>query len=227
MSDVTPFEFPATGQAVRTVTIDGEPWFVLADVAKILGYRDAEHAGRLLRDHQLNTLPEGIATELGQRGGRPPRIVTEGGLYRLVMRSNVALAESFQDWVTDDVLPAIRRTGDYPAAPTFEIPQTYADALELAARQARELDASRHDPGAGALGRGVGLPRRGQWRLQRPRSRADPRPGPDDLHRAEPAVRRPPPAPLDRRKGQAVPVAGGPGSPREPPHMNRDRKSVV
>ncbi|WP_395109841.1 phage antirepressor [Actinomadura sp. SCN-SB] len=122
MSEVQPFTFPETGQRVRTVMIDGEPWFVLADVAKILGYRDAEHAGRLCRDAQLNTLPQGIAAELGQRGGRLPKIVTEGGLYRLVMRSNVALAEPFQDWVTDDVLPAIRRTGSYSVAPAPRLP---------------------------------------------------------------------------------------------------------
>jgi len=154
-AEITPFAFPATGQPVRTVLIDGEPRFVLADVARILGYRDAEHAGRLVRDHQLNTLPQGIAAELGQRGGRAPKIVTEGGLYRLVMRSDAPLAEPFQDWIADEVLPAVRRTGSYSAAPRFEIPQTFAEALELAARQARELDTARAEnaelkPGAEA-----------------------------------------------------------------------------
>lgn len=135
MTEVQPFTFPYTGQGVRTVTVDGDPWFVLADVAKILGYRDAEHAGRLLRDSQLNTLPEGIAFELGQRGGRLPKAITEGGLYRLVMRSNVALAEAFQDWVTDEVLPALRKTGTYsiPAAKPMteiEMARNYVAALE-------------------------------------------------------------------------------------------------
>lgn len=122
MTEITPFQFPATGQQVRTVLIDGDPWFVLSDVAKILGYRDAEQASRLLRDSQLNTMPSGIATDLGQRGGRAPKVVTEGGLYRLVMRSNVAMAEPFQDWVTDEVLPAIRKTGSYSPAPALGDP---------------------------------------------------------------------------------------------------------
>lgn len=135
MTEIQPFTFPATGQDVRAVVIDGDPWFILADAAKILGYRDAEHAARLLRDHQLSTLPEGTWRDLGGRGSRP-KIVTEGGLYRLVMRSNVALAEPFQDWVTDDVLPAIRRTGRY------EVPALGNDLLaELEASNNRTAQA--------------------------------------------------------------------------------------
>lgn len=142
MTEITPFEFPITGQQVRTIRIDSEPRFVLTDVAKILGYRDAEHASRLVRAGQLGTLPEGTWRDLGGRGSAPT-IVTEGGLYRLVMRSDVAMAEQFQDWVTDEVLPAIRRTGSYSAAPQFEIPQTYAEALRLAADQAEQITEQR------------------------------------------------------------------------------------
>lgn len=155
MTEIQPFTFPTTGQAVRTVLIDGEPWFVLADVAKILGYRDAEHAGRLVRDAQINTLSQGIAAELGQRGGRTPKVITEGGLYRLVMRSDVALAEPFQDWVTDDVLPAIRKTGFYsisnaPRLPDLASPEGVlalaeqfhetAKALVIADAKVKELE---------------------------------------------------------------------------------------
>lgn len=120
MSEIQPFTFPATGQPVRTVLINGEPHFVLTDAAKILNYRDAEKAARLLRDSQLSTLPEGTWRDLGGRGSAP-KIVTEGGLYRLIMRSNSPLADPFQDWVTDEVLPAIRRTGSYGVAPQREL----------------------------------------------------------------------------------------------------------
>lgn len=142
MSEIAPFQFPATGQTVRTVTIDGEPWFVLADVAKILGYRDGEHAGRLVRAHQINTLSQGIAAELGQRGGRPPKAVTEGGLYRLVMRSDVAMAEPFQDWVTDEVLPAIRRTGRYEVGRARELSRR--DLAQMVIAEADRADQAEH-----------------------------------------------------------------------------------
>jgi len=142
MTAISRFEFPVTSQPVRTISIDGDPWFVLADVAKILGYRDAEHASRLLRDHQFNTLPQGIAAELGQRGGRAPTIATEGGLYRLVIRSNVAMAEQFQDWVTDEVLPAIRRTGSY-GAERYELPHTLPEALRAYAAEVEAHEVTR------------------------------------------------------------------------------------
>lgn len=140
MSEITPFTFPATGQPVRTVLIDGEPHFVLTDAAKILGYRDAEKAARLLRDSQLNTLPEGIAAELGQRGGRAPKVTTEGGLYRLIMRSNSPLADPFQDWVTDEVLPAIRKTGTYSVSTAVELSRR--DLARMVIEEADRADAA-------------------------------------------------------------------------------------
>lgn len=104
--------FNFDGNDVRVVVRDDEPWFLLTDPAKVLGYRDAADAKRLLRDGQYNTLSSRIWSDLGGRG-RPPIIVTEGGLYRLIMRSDSPVADSFQDWVTDEVLPAIRKTGKY------------------------------------------------------------------------------------------------------------------
>ena len=97
---------------LRAVDVDGTPWFLLTDPAKALGYRDAERAGRVLRDSQLGTLSKGTASDLGFFGSAP-KIVTEGGLYRLIMRSDSPVADRFQDWVTDEVLPAIRKNGSY------------------------------------------------------------------------------------------------------------------
>lgn len=96
------------GAQVRTVMIDGEPWFVAADLAKILGYRDASNAVRNLRDawkgaHEMST-PGGLQ-EL--------TIVSEPGVYRLIMRSNLPAAERFQDWLAEEVIPQIRKTGRY------------------------------------------------------------------------------------------------------------------
>lgn len=106
---IEPFNF--NNNPVRVVMIDGEPWFVAADVARVLGYRDAANAVRILRDKETGT------HLMSTRGGlQELKVITEQGLYRLVMRSDKAEAEAFQDWVTGEVLPAIRRTGAYVAS---------------------------------------------------------------------------------------------------------------
>ncbi len=103
---VTPFSF--RDHAVRVVLIDGEPWFVASDIAEVLGYRDARDAGRNLPDRQKGTQ---IVRTLG--GPQKMTIVSEGGMYRLVLRSRKPEAEAFTDWVTDEVLQSIRKTGGY------------------------------------------------------------------------------------------------------------------
>lgn len=103
---IQPFRYDTT--AVRSVLVDDAPWFVVSDIAKILGYRDGANAARLLRPHQQGysevSTPSGIQRML---------VCNEGGVNRLIMRSNATNAEAVQDWFTDEVLPAIRRTGTY------------------------------------------------------------------------------------------------------------------
>lgn len=137
MSELELFRFPDTGQQIRTVVIDGEPWLVAVDVCAGLGYAHTASALRILRDREKGVRP---MHTLG--GQQDLTVINESGFYRLVMRSNREEAERFQDWVTEVVLPTIRKTGSYSAAPQFEIPRTYAEALELAARQARAIDAA-------------------------------------------------------------------------------------
>lgn len=139
MSEIQPFRFPVTGQVVRSVLLDGEPWFVGKDAATILAYANTRKA---IKDHVPARHKGGNESfPLAELGLDPQTVlISEAGLYRLIMRSNTTFAEQFQDWVTDEVLPAIRRTGSYSVQPQFEIPRTYADALELAARQARAID---------------------------------------------------------------------------------------
>lgn len=96
------------GSSVRMIVIKGESWWVVADLARILSYRDATHASRQLRDKNKGYTP--VCT-LG--GEQQMMIVNESGLYRLIMRSDSETAERFQDWVTEEVLPTIRRTGTY------------------------------------------------------------------------------------------------------------------
>lgn len=114
MSEIQPFTFPTTGQSVRTLLLDGDPWFVATDVAAILGYRDAFNATRILDEDERGT--HLVSTPSGDQLAT---IVSEPGLYSLIMRSNAIGAREFQRWVTHEVLPSIRKTGSYAvAAPT-------------------------------------------------------------------------------------------------------------
>jgi anti-repressor protein len=120
-------------QEVRTVLIDGEPWFVAADVARILGYRMASDMTRRLDEEDRGT--RSVRT---LSGGQDMTVITEPGLYVAVLGSQVAGARAFKRWITHEVLPAIRKTGAYSTVPT--LPQSYSAALrELAASvEARE-----------------------------------------------------------------------------------------
>lgn len=105
-TDITPFAYG--DQQVRVVTRDGEPWFVAADVAQILGYRDAANATRGLMEDEKGTQ---IVSTL--RGSQKATIISEAGMYSLILRSRVAGAQAFKRWVTHDVLPSIRKRGGY------------------------------------------------------------------------------------------------------------------
>lgn len=106
MNDLIPFEYG--DHQVRVFVIDGEPWFAVADVAQVLGYRDAHNAARVLRPSERRTHP--VSTSAGSRD---ITVCNEPGLYRLIMRSRRPEAEPFQDWVVAEVLPTIRKSGGY------------------------------------------------------------------------------------------------------------------
>lgn len=130
--------FEYDGVEVRSVMVDGDPWFVAADLARLLDYRDASNAARLLDADMRGTQ---IVSTPG--GDQRMAVISEPGLYRLIMRSQRPEARQIERWVVTVVLPAIRRTGTYavPAAPAAPaIPATYAEALRLAADQAEEID---------------------------------------------------------------------------------------
>jgi prophage antirepressor-like protein len=100
------FEF--LGYHVRVELINEEPWWVLSDVAKVLGYRDASNASRVVKDHQRGT--HKVSTPSGDQSAI---VVSEAGLYRLIMKSQSPVAAQFQDWVEEIVLPSIRKKGSY------------------------------------------------------------------------------------------------------------------
>jgi prophage antirepressor-like protein len=105
-AQVVPFSFQS--HAIRTVVIDGNPWFICTDVAEALDYRDAHNAARCLDDDEKDT--QIVSTPSGDQS---LTIISESGLYALVLRSRKPEARKFAKWVTAEVLPAIRKTGSY------------------------------------------------------------------------------------------------------------------
>lgn len=130
--------FTYTDQQVRTVLIDGEPWFVAADIARILGYRMASDMTRRLDPEDRGTRP--VRTPSGEQ---QMTVINEPGLYDAVLGSQVPGARNFKRWVTREVLPTIRKTGGYGGGiATMPLSQQLAIAAE-AARRAEELEALR------------------------------------------------------------------------------------
>jgi prophage antirepressor-like protein len=118
--------FDYRGANLRALTIDGQSWFHATDVCRILGLNVSKgvfvHTSRLGIDEKRL-----VKTPSSARGqGKAPQFtaVSESGLYKLILRSDKPEAREFQDWVTREVLPSIRRTGgngsflrlaDYPS----------------------------------------------------------------------------------------------------------------
>lgn len=105
-------------QQVRTTEIDGEIWFIAADVCGILELENVSKAVSALDDDEKMTITNSEGHS-GQRGGAQSyNIINEAGLYKLIFNSRKPEAKEFTRWVTHDVLPQIRRTGTYSAKPS-------------------------------------------------------------------------------------------------------------
>lgn len=102
---------------VHVVLINDEPWFVAGDVARVLEYRDAYNLVRGLDDDERGTH---IVSTPG--GDQTVAVINEAGLYSAIVRSRAERTKPFKRWITHEVLPAIRKTGQYgaPAALSFE-----------------------------------------------------------------------------------------------------------
>ena len=96
---------------IRTIEQNGQPWFVGKDVAQALGYSQTAKA---VREHVKDN-HKGMSILDTPGGKQETTIIDEAGLYSLVMRAKTEKAEAFQEWVTSEVLPTIRRTGGYIA----------------------------------------------------------------------------------------------------------------
>lgn len=114
---------------IRTVTIDGEPWFVGKDVAESLGYSNTRDAiSKHIGDEDKNT----VAICDG-KGNPNQTVINESGLYALIFGSKLESAKRFKHWVTSEVLPSIRSNGGYIANQENLTPeQIVANALIVA-----------------------------------------------------------------------------------------------
>lgn len=125
---------------VRTLMIEGAVWFVLMDVARVFGYRDAGRVLHLLRPSQYVQADDAIKKALGVRG-KPPYLVTESGFYRLAMQSTNEEAQPFQLWVEDEVLPTIRKAHSVGIDVLNDTKRAYEEKLRGLEAGARRLEA--------------------------------------------------------------------------------------
>lgn len=132
-SELQPFTFPATGGAVRVVTIDGDPWFVAADVCAVLGIGNHRQATKYLDEDE-----KGVITNDTPGGPQPTSVVNEPGLYSLILRSRKPEAKAFKRWITHEVLPAIRKTGSYVIDQAREL--TRRDLAQMVIAEADRAD---------------------------------------------------------------------------------------
>ena len=132
MDELMVFQNPEFGE-IRTAEVNGEPWFCLADICRPLGLQAKECRRRLKSDGV-------VLTHLADSMGRPQEMlcVNEANLYRAIFQSHKPEAERFTDWVTEEVLPAIRRTGRYETHPMTMAEQLAAQANLLVAMEQRQ-----------------------------------------------------------------------------------------
>lgn len=137
MSGIQIFENPAFGE-VRALNIDGEPWFVAADVCKALEIGNSRQAVARLDEDERNT----VILSDGNRGNPNVTVVNEPGLYGLVLGSRKPEAKAFKRWIKHEVLPSIRKTGGYVAGQeTMTDAELMASAVLAANRMIEQRDA--------------------------------------------------------------------------------------
>ncbi|AZC49676.1 BRO-N domain-containing protein [Pseudomonas chlororaphis] len=138
-----PLQYAFEGNEVRAIMLNGEPWFVAADVSAALQYRIA---GDMTRNLDADEKGTQIVRTLG--GDQEMLVINEAGLYSAILRSRKAEAKRFKRWVTHEVLPSLRKHGAYvmpsaaPADEAYDAPQAAhveADQIVSAGRVFRAL----------------------------------------------------------------------------------------
>ncbi len=129
--------FDYADRQVRTVAVDGEVWFVLADICSVLGVANVGNVAARLDEADIRQTD---ISSGGQR--RAVTIVSESGMYEVVIRSDKPEARRFRWWVTHEVIPAIRRTGTYAVeTPEQLMARAVVQAQEIIARKDEQIAA--------------------------------------------------------------------------------------
>lgn len=147
MTDVTTFKFGEGDYTVtiRTLMVDGGPVFIAKDVAEALGYTNPQKA---VRDHCKQHKTLGLNDSFTPQSGRSldPQtvVIPEGDVYRLVIRSKLSVAEAFETWVMETVLPALRRDGGYVVGEEkMTDDELIAKALEVVTKKLADAEAAK------------------------------------------------------------------------------------
>lgn len=128
-NQLIPFDFGDS--LVRSLLVDGSPWFVANDIAKILEYRDAYNMVRLFDDDEKGTH---IVSTLG--GDQEMAIINESGLYHAILKSRKPEARRFRKWVTAELLPELRQNGNYSLASRHDRLRLETEKQRLKTREA-------------------------------------------------------------------------------------------
>lgn len=124
--------FTYQSQPVRTVSIDGEPWFVLKDVCDILSISNSRNVSSRLDEDE-----KGVRQMDTPAGKQEMTVINEPGLYNVILRSDKPEAKAFKRWVTHEVLPVLRKTGSYSVSPA---PMSTAEMFLAQAKAMVELE---------------------------------------------------------------------------------------
>lgn len=114
MTDIQIFNYQ--NNEVRTVELNGEPWFVLKDVCEVLGIADHKVTARRLDADEVCQTP--LTDSMGRQ--QETTVINESGLYNVILRSDKPEAKPFRKWVTSEVLPSIRKHGAYMTPETLQ-----------------------------------------------------------------------------------------------------------
>lgn len=135
-SKVQVFNSPLFGEIRVIIDRKGEPLFCLVDICTSIGIINHRNVKNRLDADDVRLV------DTTDNLGRTQQVtyVTESGMYDVILRSDSPKAKPFKKWVTGDVLPNIRKTGSYSIQPQFDVPQSFSEALMLAANQAKQIE---------------------------------------------------------------------------------------
>lgn len=142
MSELKIFNYE--NNEVRTTIKDGEVWWILKDVCNVLGIKNGRDFSNKLRKDEIADVDFIDVSSNGVKQTRTFKVINEAGLYKIILRSNKTEAVKFQDWITHEVLPSIRKHGAYITSAKMEElmsdPDTWVKLIRTLQQERREKE---------------------------------------------------------------------------------------